>query len=383
MSLCVGSCPERDLDLNANSRHDPCIVIIRSPSDHASRRLLLRRPGVSGLGLIWFKLALCAAAIAVAGTALTRYADVIADKTGWSGAWIGLVLLATVTSLPELATGISAVTLADAPDVAVGNVLGACVLNLSYVAVLDVIKRDEPLFQRAGMGHIGLAGFGVVMLALAGLGLAITPFSPVRSIGHVGLVAPVLLVVYLLAVRITFRYERSQVIAGVERAASRYPEMTMRQAALRFLIAAAVVVAAGTWLPFIATELAQAMDWTRSFVGTLLVALVTSLPELVVTLSALRLGAVDMAIANLLGSNLFNILILAIDDVFYLRGPILAAVSPVHAVSVLSAILMSGVVVVALLTKPSGRVLRLASWASIALSGMYALNAYVLFRYGV
>jgi cation:H+ antiporter len=124
------------------------------------------------------------------------------------------------------------------------------------------------------------------------------------------------------------------------------------------------------------------MGWTRSFVGTLRVALVTSLPELVVTLSALRLGAVDMAVANLLGSNLFNILILAIDDVFYLRGPILAAVSPVHAVSALSAILMSGVVVVALLTKPIGRVLRLASWASIALSGMYALNAYVLFRYG-
>jgi len=337
---------------------------------------------VSALWLIWVKLGLCAAAIAIAGTALTRYADVIADKTGWSGAWIGLVLLATVTSLPELATGISAVTLADAPDVAVGNVLGASVLNLSYVAVLDVIKRDEPLFQRTSMGHIGLAGFGVVMLALVGLGLAITPFPLTRSIGHVGLVAPALLVVYVLAVHITFRYERSQLVASVEREASRYPNMSLRQAAQRFLITAGVVVAAGIWLPFIATELAQAMNWTRSFVGTLLVAMVTSLPELVVTLSALRLGAVDMAVANLLGSNLFNILILAIDDVFYLPGPILAAVSPVHAVSAMSAILMSGVVIVALLTKPSGRVLRLASWASIALGGGYVLNAYVLFHFG-
>ena len=121
---------------------------------------------MSSLWLIWAQLALCAGAIAVAGTLLSRYADVIADKTGWSGAWVGLVLLATVTSLPELATGISSVTLADAPDVAVGNVLGACVLNLSYVAVLDVLKRDEPLFQRdpgarpAGLvgDHIGIAG---------------------------------------------------------------------------------------------------------------------------------------------------------------------------------------------------------------------------------
>ncbi|MCY7308686.1 MAG: sodium:calcium antiporter [Rhodoferax sp.] len=337
---------------------------------------------VSELGMIWAKLALCAGAIAVAGTLLTRYADVIADKTGWSGAWIGLVLLATVTSLPELATGISSVTLADAPDVAVGNVLGACVLNLSYVAVLDVLKRDEPLFQRAGMGHIGLAGFGIIMLSLAGLGLAISQFPLARSLGHIGLYAPALLIVYLLAVRTIFRYERSQLAADAGKAASRYPDMSLRPAVWRFGVAAGVVVAAGVWLPFIATDLALAMQWTESFVGTLLVAMVTSLPELVVTLSALRLGAVDMAIANLLGSNLFNVLILAIDDIFYVRGPILGAVSQVHAVSAVSAILMSGVVIIALLTKPAGRVMRLASWASVALGAVYVLNAYVLFTFG-
>ena len=345
---------------------------------------------MSSLWLIWAQLALCAGAIAVAGTLLSRYADVIADKTGWSGAWVGLALLATVTSLPELATGISSVTLADAPDVAVGNVLGACVLNLTYVAVLDVMKRDEPLFQRASLGHIGLAGFGIIMLAVAGLGLALSQFPLARSLGlslgpslgHIGLYAPALLVLYLLAVRITFNYERSQVAAGAGQAASRYPDMSLHQAAWRFGVAASVVVAAGVWLPFIATDLALAMQWTQSFVGTLLVAMVTSLPELVVTLSALRLGAVDMAIANLLGSNLFNVLILAIDDVFYVRGPILAAVSPVHAVSAMSAILMSGVVIIALLTKPAGRVMRLASWASVALGAVYVLNAYVLFSHG-
>jgi len=334
------------------------------------------------LWLIWAQLAICGCLIAVAGTKLSRYADIIADKTGWSGAWVGLVLLATVTSLPELATGISSVTLTNAPDVAVGNVLGACVLNLSYVAVLDVLKRDEPLFRRAGLGHIGLAGFGIIMLAVIGLGLALAQFPLMRSLGHIGLYAPALLALYLLAVRINFQYEHSQLVASVEQAVSRYPDMSLREAGWRFSAAAGVVVAAGIWLPFIATDLAVAMQWTKSFVGTLLVAMVTSLPELVVTLSAVRLGAVDMAIANLLGSNLFNVLILAIDDVFYARGPILGAVSPVHAASVMSAILMSGVVIVALLTKPGGRVLRLASWASIALAGVYVLNAYVLFRYG-
>ena len=73
---------------------------------------------MSGLWLIWTQPALRGGTIAIAGTLLSRYADVIADKTGWSGAWVGLALLAPVTSLPELATGISSVTLADAPDVA-------------------------------------------------------------------------------------------------------------------------------------------------------------------------------------------------------------------------------------------------------------------------
>jgi len=124
------------------------------------------------------------------------------------------------------------------------------------------------------------------------------------------------------------------------------------------------------------------MQWTQSFVGMLLVFMATSLPELVVTLSALRLGAVDMAIAKLIGSNPFNVLILAIDDVFHVRGPILGAVSPVHAVSAMSAILMSGVVIIALLTKPAGRVMRLASWASVALGAVCVLNPYVLFSHG-
>ncbi len=86
--------------------------------------------------IAWLEFSLCAALIAVAGTKLSRYGDIIADKTGLGGAWIGLVLMATVTSLPELVTGVSAVALADAPDIAVGNVLGACIINLTIFLYL-------------------------------------------------------------------------------------------------------------------------------------------------------------------------------------------------------------------------------------------------------
>jgi len=148
------------------------------------------------------------------------------------------------------------------------------------------------------------------------------------------------------------------------------------------VLAASVVVGAGLWLPFVAIKLAAAMGWNNSFVGSLFVALVTTLPEMAVTLSAVRLGALDMAIGNLLGSNLFNITIIAVDDLFYRPGVLLASVSPVHAITAASAITMTGLALVGLFFKPGSRVLRAVGWVSLGLVAMYLLNTYVLYLHG-
>ena len=92
------------------------------------------------------------------------------------------------------------------------------------------------------------------------------------------------------------------------------------------------------------------------FVGTLFIAAVTSLPEAAVSIAAVRLGARDLAMGNLLGSSLFDMVILAIDDITYLPGPLLSEVSPVHAVSALSAMMMSGIAIVGLFCRPRRRV---------------------------
>jgi cation:H+ antiporter len=135
-------------------------------------------------------------------------------------------------------------------------------------------------------------------------------------------------------------------------------------------------------LPFVATDLANTMGWNKSFVGSLFVALATSLPELAVTLSALRMGALNMAIGNLLGSNLFNVAIIAVDDFFYRPGALLASVSPVHAVTAGSAITMTGLAMVGLFFRPIGRAMRTVSWISLGMVAIYLLNTYVLFLYG-
>lgn len=319
---------------------------------------------------IWFQFGLCVTLIGLAGARLIRYGDAIASWTGMSRSWIGLILVASVTSLPELVTGLSAVTIARAPDLAAGDVLGSCVFNLAILAAVDIGYRKAPLYGVVSHQHLLSAGFGVIMLASTALLLLLDQQGLLPALGHVSLGSPLLLALYLLALRAIYLSEKRQ-------PASTEPEpalMPLRAALTGYALAAMVVVASGIWLPLIGVELARVMGWSNSLVGTLFVALATSVPELATTWAALRIGAIDLAIGNLLGSNLFNLLILAFDDLAYLDGSLYRAVSAQHVLSALSACLMSGAVVVALAYRPAARVRHIGSWASLVLLAVYLLN---------
>lgn len=337
---------------------------------------------MQNLAVVWLSLLACLAVIGVAGVRLSRYGDIIAEKSGLSRGWVGLILLATVTSLPELVTGLAAVTVARAPDIAVGDIMGSCVFNLLIIVLLDFLYRKESIYTRARQGNILAAGYGVALIGFVGFNLLLYRDATFPSFGHVGLYTPVILLLYLLAMRSLYRYERAQVSEYVEDRAELYPDTSLKQAVQGYLVAAAAVVAAGIWLPFVAKDLALAMAWEQSFVGTLFVAAITSAPEVAVTVAALRMGAVDLAIGNLFGSNLFDIAILAIDDLAYLPGPLLADVSLTHATSAFSAMMMSGLAVVGLVLRPPSRVFRTVSWISLLLLVIYLLNTLFLYLYG-
>jgi cation:H+ antiporter len=321
------------------------------------------------------------ALIVAAGVRLTRYGDAIADKTGLGGTWIGVVLIASVTSLPELATGISSVTAVGAPEIAVGDVLGSCAFNLLILVAIDLLNRPDGLYRAASQGHILSSGFGVILLAVIALDLVLSKTGLTAGVGHIGASSLILLALYATAMRTVFHYEKVHVSEFADSKPDSYPEITLRQASMRYAAAAAVVVLAGVWLPFVGRDLAEHMGWFQSFVGTLLIALVTSLPEVVVTIAAVRLGALNMAVGGLLGSNLFNTAILAIDDLLYTPGPLLAQVSGSHAASALIGILMTGVAVVGLIYRPH-RIRHVVGWASLTLVAIYLLNATVQYRFG-
>ena len=263
-----------------------------------------------------------------------------------------------------------------------GNILGAWVLNLAMIVVLNLLHREESVYTRASHGHILSAAFGVILLGFIAFNLLLATRGVTLAVGPVGLYSPVVLLLYGTAVNVVFRHERRQRADYAQGMAERYPGVTLRSAAAGYAATSAVVVAAALWLPFVAGRLAQVMAWNDSFVGTLFVSLATTLPELTVTVAALRMGAVDMAIGNLFGSNLFNLALVGIDDLFFIHGPLLSHVSPIHAVSALSALMMTGLAIAGLFYRPAGRVLGTVGWISILLLWIFVTNAYFLFRHG-
>lgn len=328
--------------------------------------------------LLWLTLqfAICALLIARAGFVLSRSADVLAEAYGWGRGWVGLALLATVTSLPELASGVSAVVLVEAPNLAVGNALGACVVNLAFLVVVDVSQRQQPMYREAGASHLLSAAFGVVMMGFVAMGLVIR--GP--AVLHVGVYSPLLLGLYLLALRSVHAHERDR--SAPDARGNGSTAGPRRRGWRRFVLAGLVVLAAGSWLPQVADALAGELGLSRTFVGTVFMAVVTTLPEMAVTVAALRLRALDMAIGNLLGSNLFNVLILAVDDAFYTRGPLLADAGPAHAGTAATALVMMGLVIVGLVMRPHGQVLRVASWVSVGLVAAYVINVTLAYLGG-
>jgi len=330
--------------------------------------------------LLWFEFLLCSAVIVYCGTNLSRYGDVIAEKTGLGRAWIGLILMSGVTSLPELITGVSSVAFANAPDIAVGDVMGSCVFNLSLIALMDMLHGPQPIFSRAEHSHNLSAGFGVILIGTATLSVAAAAGLP--SIGHTSLATPLIIGLYALSIRSVFLFQRRQAAPHIGEIALKlqYGNIATKEAVVKYSVNALVIIGAATWLPFIGDQLAVATGLGRSFVGSILIALTTSLPELAVSIAALRIGAADMAIANLLGSNLFNMVILAIDDLAYTGGSLFNAVSQNHVVTGIIAVIMTGIVVVSLMYRLEKKTALRIGWDALALILAYLVNVFLLYK---
>jgi cation:H+ antiporter len=286
--------------------------------------------------------------------------------------------MASVTSLPELVTGISSVTLFDLPDIAVGNILGACMLNLLMIPVLDLVGGAAPISTRVHQGHILTAGFGILMLGLVSLSIVLGTSLP--PIGWIGVSSLIFIVIYLLAMRMVFFYEKRRIAEFVKEMAEevQYQHVSKTKAYSMFAVNALLIIGAAIYLPHLGEEIADRTGLGQTFVGSVFIALSTTLPELVVSISALMIGAADMAVGNLFGSTVFNVLVLAVDDIFYTAGPLLAHVSESHLVSSVSAMIALSIAIIGLTYRADKKPVFFA-WDSLAILAIYVFALSVLY----
>ena len=319
--------------------------------------------------LLFIQFAAITGVILLTGGNLSRYGDVIAEKTNLGRAWVGVILLASVTSLPELFTGISSIVIIDVPNIAAGDVLGSCMFNILILAFIDLLDRTSPVSARAQQGHVLTGAFGILILGLVVLGLATSQMMPI--IGWVSASSLALILLYLVAIRMVFLYERRRNAESAhDLAEARYQGISTRKAVTMYGINALIIVAAASYLPFLGEQIAEITGLGQTFVGTIFIAFSTSLPELVVSVTAFKIGAVDLVYGNILGSNLFNLVILAIDDILYTKGALLAAVSGSHIVAASAAMAMTAVAIIGLTYRAERKGLPLA-WDALGILVLY------------
>jgi len=333
--------------------------------------------------LVWLKFLSSLVIILFAGTKLARYGDALAEKTRLGHIWIGLLLLAFITSVPELATGISAVALVKIPDLAIGTIMGSCIFNVLIVALLDVIYRQAPILSKVSPNHLISVGMGILLIALAAVSIFFGEQISGLVLGWIGVPSILAIVLYLVGVRWTLRSAKEDHVESSPAASTQYGQTTMREVLLKFTLAGLAVIGSGIWLAFIGEEIAATTGLGNSFVGTLFLAISTSMPELALTIAAVRLGAIDMAVADVLGANMINIAKVFLIDIFHTDGSILSSVSKAHITSAVVAIVMSLVVFLALRFRQKRKTFRVISWYSILLVGLYLYGAYALFSSGV
>ncbi len=333
--------------------------------------------------MVWLKFLACLLVILFAGTKLARYGDVIAEKTGLGRIWIGMMLVALITSMPEMVTGISAAALVKLPDLAIGDFFGSCLFNLTIIALLDVIYRPSPVLSQASNRHLLPAFIGIILIVISSIGIIAGEWLADISVLGVGVASILVFIVYVFGIRKVF-YAEQRIKADTSEQAQGlfYADMGKKEVYIKFALAALAIIGSGIWLAFIGEEISETYHLSNSFVGSLFLAITTSLPELVVAITATRIGAIDMAIADIMGANMLNMVNIFSSDIFYRQGVILSSVSTDHLIAAAGVLLSVSLVIIGIRFRQPRKTFKFISWYSTALIAIYLSVSYLIYSAG-
>lgn len=258
--------------------------------------------------MIFVIYAIIAAAVTMLSIKAADYVELIDKKTSLSGAFIGGIMLSAVTSLPELFTSLSSTLLLDEPGLCLGNILGSDLFNLAVLAVLIVVFNRSFAVADIAHGHqkvlwLLLVAYGAVTLNMLGL-LSMELFT-------VSITSIILMACYAASVKYLSGED-----SGEDDSEDTSP-LTLKQVLIRFALVAVGIVILSILISKVTDLLAEELNLGKSMAGALFMGVATSLPELSSTIALFRKKCFDIAVGNIVGSNIFNLIILSLCDVLY------------------------------------------------------------------
>lgn len=286
-----------------------------------------------------------AAFIVGAGAVLTQCGDVISNKTKLGGLFVGTILIAGATSLPELAIDINAIRLESA-NMAAGDLFGSSLFNLLILAVLDLTHYSKgQMLSKSSASQALAATTSIALTAIAGIFVVLGDQMQNVTFLRLGPGSFVIFIAYIVGFRIVYfgRKQGAKQEKGETDHENSLPfvgKLSLKAAVIGYIVAAVIILAAAPFLARAAKTLAEETGLGGTYFGTTFVALSTSLPEMVTTFSAVRLKSFDMAVGNIFGSNCFNMLLFAPLDLVD-AGPLLASVSSSHAFTAFCVIIVT------------------------------------------
>lgn len=328
--------------------------------------------------MIWAQFAITTVIMVAAAVKLAEYGDVIAIRTRLGGMFVGTFFLAMATSLPELLTTISAVG-QNVSNLAVGNIFGSNMFNIFLLAIVDLFHRQARILRRVALTHALGGSLAILIMAMA-LFFIVADID--LRIGWLGVDSLLLMVTYFGGLWLLQAQGSGSHEAGPEELESDGPLPSLRRASLGFAAAAAVLVLVTPLMVRSAAGIAEITGVSTGFIGTALVAVITSLPEVVSTFAAARIGAYDLAVGNLFGSNFFNIFALAITDLFYVEGRFLGAVEPAMSLVALLAMILTALALVGNVARLERRLFFIEIDALLIMV-IYILGIWFLYLRGV
>jgi len=329
--------------------------------------------------LSWLFFLLAAVCVLYAGRKLTQHSEELAEQTGLAHAFIGVILLGFITSLPELVSTIGASTLVHSPNLALGNIFGSNSCNLAILAMLGIVNLSpEKCRYSLNNDNLLTAFLSLIMVGLASLAILI---HGRWQVAHLDCFSLAIGATYLGGLKILYNFQRNQ--SPANDCSNVNLDFETRQQAKnqlkgKIFSAAAIIVIASLVLSYTAGQIARSTGWGNTFVGNFFLAIATSLPEMVVTYSAVRLGSFALAAGNIFGSNIFNIAILTIADLFYFPGSIYANAHVSQILVTLLVILLSSIYMFFSLYEIKRRLLGF-NLGAIFILAIYALGMYTLF----